>query len=224
MKKSIFLTAILAATATSTVFAGGSLFGSSSSADNTGAIYGGASVGQATDSTCNAVSDQANALLGNVDCPSPTAWKVFAGYNVAPNIAVEGSYVDFGKADSDFTIRGGIPGNAVANPGSVQTKASGFGVSGVANAPLNEQMSLFGKAGIVAWEAEDKVTVKNVTLPGTNYKQDVTTKSKTDGVDLSLGAGASYKINDNWGVRGEVEHFEGLNANLYSVGATFSTF
>lgn len=224
MKKSIFLAAILTATATSTVLAGGSLFGGGSSDDNTGAIYGGASVGQATDSTCNAVSDQANALLGNVDCPSPTAWKVFAGYNVAPNVAVEGSYVDFGKADSDFTIRGGIPGNAVANPASVQTKASGFGVSGVANAPLNEQMSLFGKAGIIAWEAEDNVTVKNVTLPGTTYKQEVTTKSKTDGVDLSLGAGAAYKINDNWGVRGEVEHFEGLNANLYSLGATFSTF
>lgn len=224
MKKTTLFVAILAATTTSSVFAGGSLFGGSSSSDNAGAIYGGVSVGQSTDSTCNAISDQANALLGEVDCPSPTAWKAFAGYNVTSNIAVEGSYVDFGKADSDFTIRGGIPGNAVANPAKVETKASGFGVSGVASAPLNEQMSLFGKAGIMAWEAEDKVTVKNVTLPGTTYKQDVATKSKTDGVDLSLGAGVSYKINDNFGVRGEVEHFEGLNANLYSLGATFSTF
>lgn len=222
MNKSILLAATLAAFSTSS-FAGGSLFGGSgSSEDGTGAMYGGASIGQSSDAACESVADQAGALLGDFECASPSAWKVFGGYKVTPNIAVEGSYVDFGEADSDFTLAGGIPGNAVANPAVVKSTASGFGVSGVASAPVNEQVNVFGKAGFMAWEAEDDVTVKNVTVAGS--KTDVTTKSSTDGVDLSLGAGAEYKINDNWGVRGEVERFDGVDANLYSVGATFSSF
>lgn len=225
MKKSILLVALAAAFSASSAFAGGSLFGGSESdtvSGGAGAMYGGASIGQTSDNTCNSVVDQAGALLGNIDCPSPSGWKVFGGYKVAPNLAVEGSYVDFGEATSDFTIPGGIVGNAVANPASIKSTATGFGVSGVASAPVNEQINVFGKAGFTAWEKENDVTVKNVTVG--SVKKDVTTVSPTDGVDLSLGAGAEYKINDNWGVRGEVEHFDGLNANLYSAGATFSTF
>ncbi|MBO0613851.1 outer membrane beta-barrel protein [Thiothrix fructosivorans] len=224
MKKSILLVALTAAFSASSTFAGGSLFGGSESdtVSGAGAMYGGASIGQASDSTCNSVADQAGALLGNIDCPTPSGWKVFGGYKVAQNLAVEGSYVDFGEAESNFTIPGGIVGNAVANPASIKSTATGFGVSGVASAPVTEQINVFGKAGFTAWEKEGDLTVKNVTVGTT--KKDVTTVSSTDGVDLSLGAGAEYKINDNWGVRGEVEHFNGLNANLYSAGATFSTF
>lgn len=225
MNKLILTAATIAAFCTSPVFAGGSLFGginagSAADEDDTGAIYGGLSIGQSTDSTCNTVKDQAGVILSDIDCPTPRAWKILAGYQVAPNLGVEGAYIDFGKSSSDGVIPV-IPGiNNVANPASLTSQATGLAVAGVATAPVTNDVNVFGKAGVMKWEKEMTATVQSLGVNATT----ITQKSKTDGVDLSLGAGAEYKINDNWGVRGELEHFDGLNANLYSIGATFSTF
>lgn len=225
MKKSILVVAVMATFSVSSAFAGGSLFGGSgeSGSDNSagaGTIYGGASIGKTSDSTCNSIADQAGALLGNINCPTPSGWKVFGGYTVAPNLAVEGSYVDFGKGTTSGVVPV-IPGvNAVTNATALSTKASGVNVSGVANVKAMDQVNLFGKAGMMAWNKDTAATVQNVGPTAAT----VTQTTKTDGVDLSLGAGAEYKVNDNWGVRGEVEHFNGLNSNLYSVGASFATF
>ena len=221
MKKSILLMVAMTTFSASSAFAGGSLFGESSSSDDgAGAMYGGASIGQVSDGTCNSVVDQGGALLGDINCPTPSAWKVFGGYKVAPNLAVEGAYVDLGESASDGTIPV-IPGlNTVANATNLTSTATGVNVSGVASVAATDQINLFGKAGMMMWDKETSVTVKNVGSTAAT----VTQKTATDGVDLSLGAGAEYKINDNWGVRGEVEHFDGLNANLYSAGATFTTF
>lgn len=217
MKKSILLTALLAVFSSTTVLAGGSLFGGDGE-DGTGTMYGGASVGQSSDSTCNSVSDQAGALLGDFDCPNPSAWKVFGGYKVAPNLAVEGVYVDFGDGEATGNIPV-IPGiNAVPNATSLTSNATGFGVSGVASAPVSDELNVFGKIGVLAWERKSIATVAGIADAA------ITRQADTDGVDLSLGAGAEYRINDNWGIRGEYEHFEGVSANLYSVGATFSTY
>ncbi|EIJ33071.1 outer membrane beta-barrel protein [Thiothrix nivea] len=236
MKQSILLAAVLAVFSTSPVFAGGSLFGGSDSdsddtfsEDGAGAMYGGVSVGQSSDGACeanNTLIDGINAttqsLLGtsvvsNFGCPNTTAWKVYGGYKIAPNLAVEGAYVNFGDAESTATVAALPPINNNANPVTTTTSATGFGASGVASAPVTDEINLFGKMGFLAWEKENKASS---TVLGMNE----TLTQKTDGVDLSLGAGAEYKIDENWGVRGEVEHFDGLNANLYSVGATFSTF
>ncbi|MEB4593023.1 outer membrane beta-barrel protein [Candidatus Thiothrix sp. Deng01] len=220
MKKSILFAAMLAAFTSSSVFAGGgSLFGGSSE-EGAGTMYGGASIGKTSDGTCNSVKDEAGALLGNIDCPTPSGWKVFGGYKVTPNLAVEGAYVDFGDGGSSGIIPVIAGVNNVANGASISTQATGFNVSGVASTAATDEISLFGKAGLMAWNKDTTATVQQVGVKNAT----VTQESSTDGVDLSLGAGAEYKINDNWGVRGEVEHFDGLNANLYSVGATFSTF
>jgi outer membrane immunogenic protein len=72
-----------------------------------------------------------------------TAYKIFGGYNfgIIPliNLAIEGSYVDFGTAK----------GNASGN--SVNTSVTGwdlFGLVGVNMGPV----SLFGKVGAIRWE------------------------------------------------------------------------
>jgi len=221
MNKSILMAAAIAAFCSSPVFAGGSLFGGDSSdEDSTGAIYGGASIGQSSDGSCDALKDQVGALLNDVECPTPSAWKVFGGYQIAPNLAVEGAYVDFGEAAADGAIPAVLGLNKVANPASLTSQATGFNVAGVASTPVTEEVSVFGKAGLMMWEKESAATIENFGPSATT----ITQKTTTDGVDLSLGAGAEYKIDDNWGVRGELEHFNGLNNNLYSVGATFSTF
>ncbi|OQX07065.1 MAG: hypothetical protein BWK73_28960 [Thiothrix lacustris] len=222
MKKSILLVALTAAFSASSAFSGGSVFGGSESntVSDTGTMYGGASIGKTSDSTCSSVADQAGALLGDIECPTSNGWKVFGGYTVAPNLAVEGAYIDLGETSTAGVIPV-IPGiNSVANAAGLATTATGLNVSGVASVAATNEVKLFGKAGMMLWDKETTATVNNVGPTSATVVQ----ASKTDGVDLSLGAGAEYKINDNWGVRGEVEHFDGLNANLYSAGATFSTF
>lgn len=232
MKKSMLWVALFAAFSTSPVFAGSSsLFSDSDSAssnsNNEGTMYGGASIGKSSDAGCdanNTLIDNTNTLVNSnlidkLDCADSNAWKVFGGYKIAPNLAVEGTYVNFGKSTTNSTIPV-IPGiNNQANPLSVETKATGFGASGVASTPVTDEISLFGKMGVMSWEKESTTTVWNST------KTASTTQSvDSDGVDLSLGAGAEYKLDDNWGVRGEYEHVNGLDANMYSVGATYTTF
>jgi opacity protein-like surface antigen len=229
MKKSILSTILFAACSSSSVFAGSSLFGDAPDANSNaaGAMYGGASLGKSSDGGCDASNilvDNVNTLagsnlIGKRDCSNSNAWKVFGGYKVAPNLAVEGSYVNFGKATDNSTVPV-IPGvNTEPNPVSVTTKATGFGASGVASAPVTDEISLFGKMGVMSWKKESKTTVwNNAKTASMNQTVD------SSGVDLSLGAGADYKINDNWGVRGEYEHLNGLDSNMYSVGATYTTF
>lgn len=76
---------------------------------------------------------------------SDTAYKVFGGYNfgLIPliNLAIEGSYVDFGTAE-------GIVAGSQA-----KTSITGwdlFGLVGVNMGPL----SLFGKVGTIRWDGE----------------------------------------------------------------------
>ena len=73
--------------------------------------------------------------------------------------------------------------------------------------------------GAVFWDNEDSITVKNASNTQVLKEAKVT----SDGTDLTLGAGAEYKLDENWAVRGEYEHFNGLDANMYSIGATFSS-
>ena len=228
MNKSVLLAVTMTALSSSSVFAGSSLFGDSSDDSGAGAMYGGASIGQSSDANCDATSDTIDTLnetagstvVQSINCKDSSAWKVFAGYKVAPNLAVEGSYTDYGKATTDATIPVIAGINNVANPASVETSAKGFGVSGVASTPVTDELSVFGKMGVTSWEKTTTVAVKNVGASNSTVSKDI----DSDGVDLSLGAGAEYKINDNWGVRGEYEHVNGLNANMYSVGAVFSSF
>ncbi|MBU0656324.1 MAG: outer membrane beta-barrel protein [Gammaproteobacteria bacterium] len=180
MKKHILIAAT-AALSTSSAFAEG-LF--DTSGEGAGTFYAGVSAGQA-----------------EVDCDNcdSTGWKLFGGYKVTPNIAVEGGY--YSLVNAEETVAPGV---------DAEVTASGLGLAGVASLPVADDLELFGKAGVMRWDAERKVT---------GFPTD-----KADGTDLLLGAGATYMVGDNWGIRGEYENVGGdLDASMYSVGATFSS-
>ena len=73
---------------------------------------------------------------------SDTGYKLFANYEFANHLAIEGGYVDFGKPE-DVVL--GLPG---------EIDASGWNLYGVGNLPLSGGVDLFAKAGIVSWEAD----------------------------------------------------------------------
>jgi len=167
--KTQFLLAALAAFSTSAVMAD-DLFGSSDTSEGGGTVYGGVSLGK-TEVECG----------GTSGCKGSN-WKMYGGYDVTSNIAVEGAYHSVVKIND--------------------VKVTGLSASGLYSMPVADNLKAFGKAGAIAWDSD-----------GT-----------ANDTDILLGAGATYKIDDNWGVRGEYEHVGGdLKANMYSVGAVFST-
>lgn len=102
------------------------------------ATYAGVSVGRSRiDVDC----------AGTTSCDrTDTAAKLFAGYMFTPNFGAEAAYYDMGEAKligQDLTL-GDV---------SAKIRARGFGVFGVASAPLG-MFSVFGKLGAVSSKAK----------------------------------------------------------------------
>ena len=127
-----------------------------------------------------------------------TAYKIFAGYNfgVIPliDLAVEGSYVDFGEA-SDIDILGEDVG---------VTGWDAFALAGVKLGPIG----LFAKVGAIYWDSKSDVI------------QDILDDS---GTDPAYGIGARFQIGPI-SVRAEYELFkiDIVDIGYYSVGAAWT--
>lgn len=168
-----------------------------------GTFYGGVSLGKTAGDCRYGYTDE-----GAVDCEG-NAWKLFGGYQFHPNFALEAGYYRlFSNDGTDIHTAT----NGTQTPVRVDVAGRGLAVAGVGNYAINPGLDIFGKAGLMAWEANAR----------TNYVDPV--NGELDGTDLLFGLGASHKLNDNWRVRGEIEHVGGdLDANMYSVGTTYST-
>lgn len=128
-----------------------------------------------------------------------TAYKIFGGYNfgLVPlvNVAVEGSYVDFGTAE------GTVLGN------SVETSVSGldaFGLVGINMGPV----SLFGKVGAIYWDGEMS------TLGQT---------SDDSGTDPAYGLGLQFQLL-SIAIRAEYEIFalDEVDIGFVSAGVSYT--
>ncbi|TXH71200.1 MAG: hypothetical protein E6Q83_03085 [Thiothrix sp.] len=220
MKKISMFSLLSAAmlTAGSAFAGGGALLGGSGGGMEVGTMYGGASVGKAT----------TDCMMKDENECSSTGFKVYGGYKVADMLAIEGGYYNLGSMEE--SIKGStVQGQYTITDPQAEGKANGFGLAAVASVPVVDNFEVFGKAGAMFWKSE--ATVK-ATVTNTNSGQSAvaTDIAEKDGTSLLLGVGASYKVNENWGVRGEYEHFKRQDLNdqdhdvgVMSVGATFST-
>ncbi|MCK5726479.1 MAG: outer membrane beta-barrel protein [Thiotrichaceae bacterium] len=151
-------------------------------------VYVGGSIGSATaDDFCTSGSSCSDSDIG---------WKAFAGYDVNNLLAIEAGYSSLGKMKS----------------GSTTSEVSGFELAAVGKMALNNQVGIFGKAGVFNWTADNSAGERSST-------------------DIMYGLGADYKINDNISIRGEWENFNDIetrnnqtsDVQMLSVGATYRT-
>lgn len=166
-------------------------------------FYGGASIGQAFFDNCQ----REESSTGNIDCKNSSdenAWKIFGGYKVMPNVGFEGAYIDFGQPTAEFSDGT----STVTGVG----EATGFSLAAVGSAPVADSLELFGKLGVARWELD----TYNASSPNE--------KVIYEGSGLLIGAGANVNINQNVGIRGEIEHFDDLDINLLTIGGTFSSY
>ncbi len=205
-------------TAGSAFAGGGALLGGDGGGMEVGTMYGGGSVGQAT----------TDCMMNDTESCNSTGFKLYGGYKVTDMFAVEGGYYSLGTMEE--SLKGSYTkGQYTITDPNAEGEASGFGISAVASVPVADNFELFGKAGAMMWKSEATVTA---TITDTTSGQSAkgTDIAEKDGTSLLLGVGASYKVSDNWGVRGEYEHFkrqdiadEDHDVGIVSVGATFST-
>lgn len=124
-----------------------------------------------------------------------SGWKLFGGYQLYDNLAVEGAWVTLGEHKAL----------------TAQVKTTGFVAEAVGTIPVQDYLDIFGKLGGFFWTSE---MVNTLRTPSS---------VDDDGVDLTLGLGAKWLLPkdmvQNVAIRGEWEYFKAAQeVHLYSLG------
>jgi len=148
------------------------------------------------------------------DNNSDTGYKLFGGYQINKNFALEGGYFNLGKFGYTATVP--APGTLSGN-----IKLQGLNLDAVGILPITEKFSAFGRLGVQYAQAKDSfagtgavtVTNPNPSKNATNYK---------------AGVGVQYDFTQSLGMRAEAERYRIDDAvgnkgdvNMYSVGLIY---
>lgn len=142
-------------------------------------------------------------------------WRLQLGYQFNPNFAVEGGYIDFGKAKYTATYSGGTATGEV--------KSGGIDIAALGILPLGQGFSVFGKAGLVVARTKSTLTATGAASAAT-YERSANTVSPL------VGVGATYRITRNVDLRAEYDYANRLGttdktgrvkANMFSVGVAY---
>jgi OOP family OmpA-OmpF porin len=162
-------------------------------------FYAGVSFGQ---------SDANIDCVGTTSCDNKdTAWKIFGGYQINRNFAVEFGYADLGEATASVPSFF-FPGLGVVPASNLSIETTVFELVGIGSIPVADRFSLYGKAGV--YRAESDVSVSFVSLP--------TVTSSDSTTDFTFGFGARYDFTRNFGVRAEWQRYTGID-----IGSTSET-
>ena len=165
-----------------------------------GNFYIGGSIGSSDIDSSIAVS---NGLItsGSVD-GKDVGIKLFGGFQLSPNLALELAYVDLGTVNYSGSF-----GAAPVFGGRLEI--TGLNVSAVGTFPVNPGFGIFGKVGVFAWETRANDVTNGIPFAQTR-----------DGSDLSVGLGMEFSVTKNSSVRAEWEQFKigSDNASLLSAG------
>ncbi|HET8711957.1 MAG TPA: outer membrane beta-barrel protein [Spongiibacteraceae bacterium] len=154
--------------------------------------------------------------LTSKDSGTTNRWRLQGGYRFNENLSIEAGYIDFGSVDYKADIAGG------SAKGSV--KAGGMDLAGLVWLPLNEQISLFAKAGAVAAKVKSKLSA-STSVPLLDES------ASTNVVRPLLGVGAVYRIAPNWDLRADYDqvanlgksHDTGtLTSRMFSLGVVYT--
>ena len=160
-------------------------------------IYIGGSLGQAAVKAKGQTPDGSDFDFNEND----SGYKIFAGYNfgIIPliDLAVEGSYVDFGS-----------PNGTLSDGTKIEYKLAGWDAFGLAALTFGP-FGVFGKAGLVSWDSDFNID---------NFS------GSDSGSDPAYGIGAKFQIG-SIGIRAEYEYFDMSEFNdvyLASVGVSWT--
>lgn len=147
----------------------------------------------------------ATAMSVDID-DSDTGYRFFVGKRFMPHLAVELGYANLGEIDVNVEATSSdVPAYLQQLADNVPVAPSGITLDAVtewtfaefgAEGDWAERLSVFGRGGLFLWETE--VSYSNA---GATYSGD------DDGIDLHLGLGAAWQINEHFDVRFEWERY-----------------
>ncbi|MFT6201185.1 MAG: OOP family OmpA-OmpF porin [Granulosicoccus sp.] len=131
-----------------------------------------------------------------------SAIKLFYGFNVAPRVAVELHYADFGETslkgnNGDTFDIGSSSFSFTANNASIVSETTSFGVAGVFKLFEGATFNPYLKAGVHRWSFD--ATVSSASS--------ATASVSDDGFDVFFGLGAEVKLSDNFFVTAGFESY-----------------
>ena len=154
-------------------------------AENGNGFYIGGGAGYAGHGIdCRGVDDCSNSHAG---------FKLLAGYQIMPNLAIESSFGDTGRTKASFDGIG------------VSNKTQSFTIAALGIYPVDKQVELFGKLG--AHSTRNKITA-SVEANGLNLSD----SESRNASGLLAGVGAQYRFTPN--LLGRVE-YEYLSRAVY---------
>lgn len=150
-------------------------------ATEVGQFYGAIDVGQGTQKSFCTL---AQPLPGESCDNAGIGFRGAVGYQVMPNLAVEGSYANYGTAkyndNAGFTMDGNV---------------TGFQFSAIGSYPVINAFSLTGKLGLALTNGE--LAINDVAVGSIDFDDDTTT--------LVWGIGVRYDVNTSISVRAQYE-------------------
>jgi OOP family OmpA-OmpF porin len=149
---------------------------------------------------------QANA---EVDCTGTTAcddkdssWKIFGGYQINRNFAIELGYSDLGAVTASTPPFVLFP--LVVPAANLKIETTVWEVVAVGSLPVADRFSIFGKAGFYRADTDTRVDFGAL---GSTSESDSNT-------DLTFGIGVRYDFTRNFGVRAEWQLYSGVEAGF----------
>ena len=160
-----------------------------------GASLGGSSVDIDGDKWASAAVAAGFASATATTDKNDTVYKIFAGYQVNSNFAIEAGYADLGKASILMTTTG--PDAAVTG----EFSATVWEASLVGTLPINSDFTAFGKLGFYKDDAKAKIAA----ISG---GEAISASADSSGNGTKFGAGLDYKLDKKTALRFEFERYQ----------------
>ena len=122
-----------------------------------------------------------------------TGYKVFGGYQINKNFALEGGFFDLGKFGFTATT---VPLGTLT--GTIKVK--GINLDLVGMLPISEKFSAFGRIGLTRAKTED-------TFTGSGLVRVLNPNPRVRDSNAKVGLGLQYAFTDSFGMRAEVERY-----------------
>lgn len=127
-----------------------------------------------------------------------TAFRFVGGLQLGDYLGIEAGYHDFGDFAKTVDL-GGLSART-------ELVADGWTLGGTLGAPLSEQFSLFGRAGVFFWDADVDVDGFSINVP--------------EDENPYYGAGARYDVTRNFSLIGDWTRYEldTIESDVISIG------
>ncbi len=145
---------------------------------------------------------------------SDVSFDFVAGWMFNQNIGVEVGYIDFGKATDDLRLPDSCLGPPYFGCSSRQwtsdIKRDGFQLFLIGSLPISESVDLFGKAGVIRWDADyDGYERSELYASGSPLgAQNPRMSSSDDGTDMAAGFGINLRTDSPFSVRADFTYYD----------------